>query len=92
MTINQKELGGSGAELEQTAYVARLRFLTAMHLLGLEVTSGAVQMSRTGVYGIRLGVVGPDALDQVSELLEAHFHTRTAAGLLASRTDGGCQE
>ena len=61
---------------EQSAYGARIRFLAAMGLLGFDVPSGAVQQSARGEWGVRIGVVEPAALDQVSELLEAHHHAR----------------
>lgn len=64
---------------EQSAYGARIRFLAAMGLLGFDVPSGAVQQSARGEWGIRIGVVEPAALDQVSELLEAHHRARRPA-------------
>ncbi len=64
------------ADPEQSAYGARIRFLAAMGLLGFDVPSGAVQRSARGGWGVRIGVVEPAALDQVSELLEAHHRAR----------------
>lgn len=76
---------------EQAAYEARMRFLSVMNELGLEVTSGAVQRSQQGEFGVRLGVIAPAVLDRVSALLEAHCLSQRLAGLLSLRTARGCE-
>ena len=76
---------------ERAAYEARMRFLSVMNELGLEVTSGAVQRSQHGEFGVRLGVVAPTVLDRVSALLEADCLSRRLADLLSLRTARGCE-
>ena len=79
MTQHSEGSSRSETDPEQSAYRARIRFLAAMGLLGFDVPSGAVQRSARGEWGIRIGVVEPAALDQVSQLLETHHRARRPA-------------
>ncbi len=71
-------------------YVARLDFLTMMHLLRWEVSGAAVVVSSLGEERVRIGTVSVPILEQFTELLRRHFTTITA--VQPSGTEVSCPE
>ncbi len=68
-------------------YVARLEFLTAMHLLRLEAADAAVVVNSIGEDHIRIGIVTVPVLEQVTEGLNLLRAARKASEQ-ASRSEG----
>ena len=82
----------SDRELQQEAYAAQLRFLTAMHQIDLPVTSGAVQRMSHGGYRVHLGLIEAAALDRVSSLLEKAARSQRFVSSLGRVPESGCRE
>jgi len=51
-------------------YVARLDFLTAMHLLRLEAADAAVVVNSVGEDHVRIGIVTVPVLERITEALK----------------------
>ena len=73
------------------AYIARLEFLTQMHLLRWDVSGAAVMASSLGEERVRIGTVSVTVLEQLTELLWRHFTSVTTATDPAT-SDAGCPE
>ncbi len=73
-------------------YVARLDFLTMMHLLRWEVSDAAVVVTSLGEERVRIGTVGVPVLEQLTELLRRHFTTITAAEPSSADAEARCPE
>lgn len=70
------ELPGQAAT--DRTYIARLEFLTLMHLLRWEVSDAAVAINTIGEERVRIGTVSVPVLEQFTELLRRHLATCTA--------------
>ncbi len=70
-------------------YVARLEFLTTMHLLHLEAADAAVVVNSVGEDHIRIGIVTVPVLEQVTEGLKLLLAARKASAQAdALKADG----
>jgi hypothetical protein len=68
--------GGDGSPqsaAKDRTYIARLDFLTLMHLLRWEVSDAAVVTTSLGEERVRIGTVAVPVLEQFTELLRRHF-------------------
>lgn len=68
--------GGEGSPqsaAKERTYIARLDFLTLMHLLRWEVSDAAVVTTTLGEERVRIGTVAVPVLEQFTELLRRHF-------------------
>lgn len=82
-------------ELRQQAtkdrtHVARLDFLTLMHLLRWEVSDAAVVTNALGEERVRIGTVSVPVLERFSELLRGHLTATTAEN--SAFAEVGCEE
>jgi len=68
-------------------YIARLDFLTLMHLLRWEVSDAAVVTNALGEERVRIGTVSVPVLEKFSELLRRQHETTTAE----NSTQVGCE-
>ena len=85
--------GGDGSPqsaAKDRTYIARLDFLTLMHLLRWEVSDAAVVTTSLGEERVRIGTVAVPVLEQFTELLRRHFTTITA--VQPSSTEVSCPE
>jgi len=71
-------------------YVARLDFLTLMHLLRWEVSDAAVVTNALGEERVRIGTVSVPVLERFSELLRGYLTTITAEN--STLAEVGCEE
>ena len=82
--------GGDGSPqsaAKDRTYIARLDFLTLMHLLRWEVSDAAVVTNALGEERVRIGTVSVPVLEKFSELLRRQHETTTAE----NSTQVGCE-
>ena len=70
--VGQNDEGSQPAARDRT-YIARLDFLTLMHVLRWEVSDAAVVTTTLGEERVRIGTVAVPVLEQFTELLRRHF-------------------
>ena len=84
--VGQNNEGSQQLPRDRT-YVARLDFLTMMHLLRWEVSGGVVITTTTGEERVRVGTVSVAVLEQLTELLRRHFTTAATAGAAGAEVE-----